>query len=485
MTEPAKPLRLSRNLISEAGIGIAVVALANLGVSHLSRCHAREFEPLHGDPDVDRRAGHPHLRLPDLLRRDADRAPAAAPPRTRRDRRNIRRSISIERRTRVILVSTAVGLILFVTMSRRRQLSGLSLHRLRRLLRNGLPSGHASRIHGVPSCRRMRASAAPDAISDRARAGSCARSSRAPISSIRSSSTNTRGRSPVPVENLRPAQETCEQCHWPEKFFGAQLKVFNHYAYDETNTPKEVRMLIKTGGGSPHGGQTSGIHWHMNIANEVTVHRHRPAAPGDSVGARQRPQWQGDRVQGRGLEADRRADRHRAEAAHGLRRLPQPPDAHLSLARPRRRHARCSAEKSTARLPFIKQQAVAVLSADYPTTDADLINLVPGVAGDQAYGGTKLSNGLYIDGLDTTEASEQNPWLRFNQNWLHEVQVVGLGAEAEYGLSTGVTAAAIVKSGTNQFAGLGELWTIAESLGGQEHTEALATAAAAIHVGTG
>src|SRR6476659_4609942 len=34
---------------------------------------------------------------------------------------------------------------------------------------------------------------------------------------------------PSPVENLRPAQETCEQCHWPAKFFGAQLKVFNHY----------------------------------------------------------------------------------------------------------------------------------------------------------------------------------------------------------------------------------------------------------------
>src|SRR5213076_2357998 len=32
-----------------------------------------------------------------------------------------------------------------------------------------------------------------------------------------------------PVENLRPAQQTCEQCHWPEKFIGAQLKVFNHY----------------------------------------------------------------------------------------------------------------------------------------------------------------------------------------------------------------------------------------------------------------
>src|SRR5207248_3067342 len=75
---------------------------------------------------------------------------------------------------------------------------------------------------------------------------------------------------PSPVANLRPAQETCEQCHWPEKFFGAQLKVFDHYMYDEQNTPREVRLLIKTGGGSPQNGVVSGIHWHMNIASEIT-----------------------------------------------------------------------------------------------------------------------------------------------------------------------------------------------------------------------
>lgn len=92
-------------------------------------------------------------------------------------------------------------------------------------------------------------------------------------------------------------------------------------------------------------------------------------------------------------------------------------------------------------------------------TFADLINLVPGVAGEQAFGGTKRSNGLFIDGVDTTESSEQNPWLRFTQNWLQEVQVVGLGAEAEYGLSTGVTAYGLIRSGTNRYAGLGEFWT--------------------------
>jgi hypothetical protein len=74
----------------------------------------------------------------------------------------------------------------------------------------------------------------------------------------------------TPVHNLRPAPETCEQCHWPEKFFGAQLKVFNRYGYDEQNTLRQRRMLINVGGGSPTTGLVTGIHWHMNIANEIT-----------------------------------------------------------------------------------------------------------------------------------------------------------------------------------------------------------------------
>lgn len=73
-----------------------------------------------------------------------------------------------------------------------------------------------------------------------------------------------------PVHNLRPARYTCEQCHWPEKFYGAQLKVFNHYAYDEKNTNRQVRMLLNIGGGDPSAGQVTGVHWHVYEANEVT-----------------------------------------------------------------------------------------------------------------------------------------------------------------------------------------------------------------------
>lgn len=74
---------------------------------------------------------------------------------------------------------------------------------------------------------------------------------------------------PTPIKNLRPAQETCEQCHWPREFFGAKQRQFDHYLYDKTNTYWPINMLIKIGGGNPKTSQTAGIHWHMNI--EVRV----------------------------------------------------------------------------------------------------------------------------------------------------------------------------------------------------------------------
>ena len=75
---------------------------------------------------------------------------------------------------------------------------------------------------------------------------------------------------PVPIRDLRPARETCEHCHWPEKFYGAQLVRNPHFRYDEKNTPEQITFLVKTGGGSPKLGQNAGIHWHMILENQIT-----------------------------------------------------------------------------------------------------------------------------------------------------------------------------------------------------------------------
>ena len=72
----------------------------------------------------------------------------------------------------------------------------------------------------------------------------------------------------TPVKNMRPARDTCEQCHWPEKFIGNIDRTFNHYLSDDTNTPFAVRMLLKVGGGGEDGAP-SGIHWHVSRGEKV------------------------------------------------------------------------------------------------------------------------------------------------------------------------------------------------------------------------
>ncbi len=74
---------------------------------------------------------------------------------------------------------------------------------------------------------------------------------------------------PTPVRNLRPAQETCEQCHWPRKFVGNLDRTYSYFLGDQTNSPFTVRLLMKVGGGDPTHGPVGGIHWHMNVANRV------------------------------------------------------------------------------------------------------------------------------------------------------------------------------------------------------------------------
>ncbi len=74
---------------------------------------------------------------------------------------------------------------------------------------------------------------------------------------------------PTPVKNLRPAQETCEECHWPKKFVGNLEHTYSYFLGDETNTPFRVRLLMNVGGGDPTHGPVGGIHWHMNVGNKI------------------------------------------------------------------------------------------------------------------------------------------------------------------------------------------------------------------------
>jgi nitrate/TMAO reductase-like tetraheme cytochrome c subunit len=63
---------------------------------------------------------------------------------------------------------------------------------------------------------------------------------------------------PSPVEDLRPARETCEQCHWPARFSGDLFAVRTSYGADEANQPASTVLLMKVGGRTWNG--SVGIH---------------------------------------------------------------------------------------------------------------------------------------------------------------------------------------------------------------------------------
>ena len=172
----------------------------------------------------------------------------------------------------------------------------------------------------------------------------------------------------TPVHNMRPASETCEQCHWPSKFYGAQLKTFNHYAYDEQNSLRQTRMLINVGGGNPDSGPVAGIHWHMNLANEVSyiaTDSHRQVIPWISVKDRQGNVTEYyDRTRPLSPEQVSQSEKRRMDCIDCHNRPAHvylPPDVALDQS--------FAAGRLDPSLPYLKRQAVESLNKPYATED--------------------------------------------------------------------------------------------------------------------
>ncbi len=67
---------------------------------------------------------------------------------------------------------------------------------------------------------------------------------------------------PIYSRAMRPARDSCERCHFPEKFSDDSLREIRHYSGKE-NLPQSTFLILKTGGGSQREGLGRGIHWHI------------------------------------------------------------------------------------------------------------------------------------------------------------------------------------------------------------------------------
>jgi mono/diheme cytochrome c family protein len=68
---------------------------------------------------------------------------------------------------------------------------------------------------------------------------------------------------PIMADDMRPARESCEKCHNPEKFSADKLLELKSYSSDKFNSTLSTYLVMHTGGGSQRQGLGKGIHWHV------------------------------------------------------------------------------------------------------------------------------------------------------------------------------------------------------------------------------
>lgn len=175
----------------------------------------------------------------------------------------------------------------------------------------------------------------------------------------------------TPIGNLRPARETCEKCHWPQKFSGNIDRVYQHYLADETNTPYAVRLSLNVGGADPTHGPVGGIHWHVSQDNQIeylaTDDRRqvipwvRVTSPNGTVTEYRTPKFTND-VSGFEIRQMDCMDCHN-RPSHRFRTPNDSVDFALKTG------------KIDRTIPWVKSNAVAVLIKEYPTESEALATI--------------------------------------------------------------------------------------------------------------
>jgi hypothetical protein len=172
---------------------------------------------------------------------------------------------------------------------------------------------------------------------------------------------------PSPVKDLRPASQTCEQCHWPSRFAGDRLLVRTSYTADEKNTPQTDVVMLKVGGSNGRG--AIGIHGH-HLADSVRIRYISTDLQRQTIAAVYYTDNKGKTTEFISTDAkptQKQLDQgeHRVMDCLDCHNRP----AHVSELPERAVDKQMSLGRISADLPYIKKKAVEVLKVDYSTRD--------------------------------------------------------------------------------------------------------------------
>jgi hypothetical protein len=175
---------------------------------------------------------------------------------------------------------------------------------------------------------------------------------------------------PTPIASIPSVVNSCENCHYPNRFVGDVIKVLYEHADDEANTQTKTTLRIHVGG--PIVGTTTGtgIHWHMNRSNVVEfvalddkreqIPYVRVSTPDGHV-----REYFGEGVTPAAIEGK---PRRRMDCLDCHSR-----PAHTFGASPEREvDAAIGARQISQKIPFIRREAVRALKGTYTTREAAL-----------------------------------------------------------------------------------------------------------------
>ncbi len=172
---------------------------------------------------------------------------------------------------------------------------------------------------------------------------------------------------PSPVENLRPARETCEQCHSPLLFTQPKAVVHTEFSEDESNSPATTVLLMKVGGRTWNG--SIGIHG-AHLADNTRIEYITTDTKRQTI-----PQVIYTDASGKQTIYNDTASKVTPDQlAHGERRTMDCVDCHNRPTHifqlPDRAMDEAMANGSISpSLPFIKKQGMAALKTEYPDRD--------------------------------------------------------------------------------------------------------------------
>ena len=218
---------------------------------------------------------------------------------------------------------------------------------------------------------------------------------------------------PTPVHSLRPARETCETCHWPEKHYGNKLKTIVRYADDEVSTPVYSTLSVKI---DARGKGDGGVHWHIAEQNEV-----RYASVDDE---RERMIWVDVRqddgswkrfenvdLQGRKVMSDEVRSVDCLDCHNRATHVFEAPDAAVD--------ERIRKGLIARDLPFVKRESVAALTPDYPDLDAAMAGIANHMRGFYRRHHPEVSSGMSTE-IDAAVVALQEAYRR---NVHHDMNV--------------------------------------------------------------